>query len=259
MTRPARAQRAQPLVIAHRGASAQRPENTLAAFALAVQQSADMIETDLHLTRDGAIVLFHDSTLRAKNGARMEIARATLAELRELHAPGATAEHRIATLDEALDRFGAAIPFNLELKQSPRGPSPGLAAAALRAVRQRGLLQRTLFSSFYDAALAELRAHCAAARIALLVARRGRSSHNWRQRAAALNAEALHPESALADAALIEAAHEAGLAVHIFTVDDPAQMQRLLRRGADGLFTNHPARMRALLAPAAGDILRPGE
>lgn len=258
MTRPARAQRAQPLVIAHRGASAQRPENTLAAFALAVQQSADMIETDLHLTRDGAIVLFHDSTLRAENGARMEIARATLAELRELHAPGATAEHRIPTLDEALDCFGAAIPFNLELKQSPRGPSPGLAAAALRAVQQRGLLQRTLFSSFYDAALAELRAHCAAARIALLAARRSRS-RNWRQRAAALDAEALHPESALADAALIEAAHQAGLAVHIFTVDEPAQMQRLLRRGADGLFTNHPDRMRALLAPAAGDTLRPGE
>lgn len=255
--RPARAQRAQPLVIAHRGASAQRPENTLSAFALAVQQSADMIETDLHLTRDGAIVLFHDSILRAENGARMEIARATLAELRELHAPGATAEHRIPTLDEALDRFGAAIPFNLELKQSPRGPYPGLAAAALRAVQRRGLLQRTLFSSFYDAALAELRAHCAAARIALLVARRSRN-RNWRQRAAALDAEALHPESALADAALIEAAHQAGLAVHIFTVDEPAQMQRLLRRGADGLFTNHPDRMRALLAPAAGDTLRPG-
>jgi len=256
LTRPAGAQRARPLVIAHRGASAQRPENTLAAFDLAVQQSADMIETDLHPTRDGAIVLFHDSTVRAENGARIEIARATLAELRELHAPGATAEHRIATLDEALDRFGAAIPFNLELKQSPRGPYPGLAAAALNAVARRGLLQRTFFSSFYDADLAELRAHCAAARIALLIARR--SHHNWRQRAAALNAEALHPEAALADAALIEAAHEAGLAVHIFTVDEPAQMQRLLRRGADGLFTNHPARMRAL-APAAGDTMRPGE
>ncbi|MDD9826789.1 MAG: glycerophosphodiester phosphodiesterase [Deltaproteobacteria bacterium] len=256
MTRPARAQRAQPLVIAHRGASAERPENTLAAFDLAVQQSADMIETDLHPTRDGAIVLFHDSTLRAENGARIEIARATLAELRELHAPGATAGQRIPTLDEALDRFGAAIPFNLELKQSPRGPYPGLAAAALHAVKQRGLLQRTLFSSFYDAALAELRAHCAAARIALLIARR--SNRNWRQRAAALDAEALHPESALANAALIEAAHGAGLAVHIFTVDAPAQMQRLLRRGADGLFTNHPARLRALLAPAAGGIIRPG-
>ncbi len=105
-----------PLVIAHRGASAHRPENTMPAFALAVEQRADMIETDLHVTRDGAVVITHDEEL-AGIGGRGEIADATLAEIRALDA-GAGA--RVPTLDEMLDAFGAAIAFNLELKKGTR-------------------------------------------------------------------------------------------------------------------------------------------
>jgi glycerophosphoryl diester phosphodiesterase len=236
MTRPAR-----PQVIAHRGASAYRPENTLPAYELAVEQAADMIEVDLHRTRDGAVVVAHDAELE-RIGGRGEIGDATLAEVRTLDA-GAGA--RVPTLDELLDGFGARIPFNLELKQSSRGPYAGLPAAALAAVRARGLERRTLWSSFYDPVLHELRSLDPEARIALLLSRR--SPARWPERARALGAEAVNPELPLVDGAFVERAHGEGLAVYVFTVDPLPEMERLLALGVDGLFTNVPDRMRTLV------------
>lgn len=228
-------------VIAHRGASAERPENTLSAFRLAVAQGADMIETDLHRTRDGGIPITHDAGL-AHLGGRGEIADATLADVRALDAGGG---ERVPVLQEVLDEFGQTIPFNLELKVGARGAYPGLEAAALAEVEQRGLLPQTLFSSFDDAVLARLRALRAGARIALLVSRR--SHTKWPERARALGAEALNPELSLVTADLVRAAHDQGLAVYVFTVDPEPEMRRMLELGVDGLFTNHPARLRKLL------------
>jgi glycerophosphoryl diester phosphodiesterase len=235
-----------PLVIAHRGASAYRPENTLPAFELAVAQRADMIETDLHRTRDGAVVITHDEVL-AGIGGRGEIADATLAEVRALDAGGGA---RVPTLDELLDDFGARIPFNLELKKGTRAEYDGMEALALEAVRARGIAERTLFSSFYDPVLARLRALAPEARIGLLISRK--YPVRILERARAVGAEAIHPEAELVDAALVDAAHEAGLAVYVFTVDDADEMRRLLGLGVDGLFTNHPDRMRALVDAPAG-------
>lgn len=235
-----------PLVIAHRGASGVLPENTLPAFALAIEQRADMIETDLHRTRDGAIVITHDEDL-AGLGGRGEIADATLAALRSLDAGGG---ERVPTLDELLDGFGSRIAFNLELKRGSAGRYEGLEAAALAAVDTRGLQARTLFSSFYDPVLARLRELAPAARVGLLLSRR--YPHDAVARAHALGAEALHPEAALVDEAFVEAAHAGGLAVYAFTVDAPAEMQRLLAIGVDGLFTNHPERMRRIVDAPRG-------
>jgi glycerophosphoryl diester phosphodiesterase len=236
-----------PLVIAHRGASGERPENTLSAFELAIEQRADMIETDLHRTRDGAVVVTHDEAPAGLGGR--EIAGATLAEIRSLDAGGGA---RMPTLDEVLDACGARIDWNLELKRPTRGAYEGLEELALAAVRSRRLLPRTLFSCFYDPVLARLRALAPDARIGLLISRR----HPVRilERAAALGAEAIHPEAALVDADLVAAAHAAGLAVYVFTVDEEEAMRRLLGWGVDGLFTNHPRRMRALIDPPAGKV-----
>jgi glycerophosphoryl diester phosphodiesterase len=232
-----------PLVIAHRGASAYRPENTIPAFSLAVEQRADMIETDLHRTRDGAVVITHDEEL-AGLGGKGEIADATLAEIRALDAGGG---QRVPTLDELLDGFGTRIPFNLELKKGTRAEYEGLEAIALDAVRSRGIAERTLFSSFYDPVLARLRALDESARIGLLISRQ--FPVRIVERARALGAEAIHPEAALVDAALVRAAQAAELAVYVFTVDEEAEMRRLLALGVDGLFTNHPDRMRRLVDP----------
>lgn len=236
------ADRERPLVIAHRGASAYRPENTCAAYALAVEQAADMIEIDLHRSRDGAVVVAHDAELE-RIGGRGEIKEVTLAALRQLDAGGG---EPVPTLDEVLDRFGGSIPFNLELKQAGAAPYEGLPAAALAAVESRGLLGTTLFSSFYDPVLHDLRRHAEGARIALLVS--PRAPGRWLERARGLGAEAVNPERSLVDADFVAKAHGAGLAVYVFTVDPEREMERLIGLGVDGLFTNVPDRMRRLLA-----------
>ncbi len=225
------------LVIAHRGASGERPENTLPAYRLALAQRADMIEIDLHRTRDGAIVVTHDEGL-GHLGGRGEIADATLAEVRALDAGDG---ERVPVLAEVLDEFGPRIPFNLELKRARGGPYAGLEAATLAEVTQRGLLARTLFSSFYDPVLAELRAQSAEARLALLVSRR--SAKDWLGRAKRLRAEALNPELTQVTEDLVAAAHAEGLAVYVFTVDAPDAMRRMIDLGVDGLFTNYPERL----------------
>jgi glycerophosphoryl diester phosphodiesterase len=231
------------LVIAHRGASAYRPENTLPAYALAVEQRADMIEIDLHLTRDGFLVVTHDECLDGLGGAGA-IADASLAEVRALDAGSG---QRVPTLDEVLDAFGAVIAFNLEIKCGVAGPYAGLEERALEAVRARGLLRRTLFSSFSDAVLERLRVLEPAARLAFLVS--PRDPERPLERARAAGAEALNPWYGMLTAELVAGAHAAGLAVYPFTVDRERDMRRALELGVDGMFTNHPDRLRALVGP----------
>jgi len=237
-----------PLVIAHRGASGYLPENTMAAYALAIEQQADMIEIDLHLTRDEAIVISHDAGLEHLR-AEGEISERSLEEVRRLNAGIAhEREDLVPTLDEVLDDFGSQIPFNLEIKQGLCGGYPGIEAAALAAVEQRGLLETTLFSSFYDPVLAELRERSPRARLGVLVDPR------WPQRiferARGVSAEAINPHFVLATPELIDEAHAEGLKVHVYTVDDPVQMRALLDAGVDGIFTNKPDTMRSVLRGA---------
>ena len=230
-----------PLVIAHRGASGYLAENTLPAYELAIEQRADMIEIDLHRTRDGATVVAHDEDLSGLGG-KGEIAAATLAEVRALDAGGG---ERVPTLDEVLDRFGERIPLNLELKSGSSATYEGLERAALDAVRERGLLERTLFSSFFDPVLERLRALAPEARLARLFS--PRDPERPLERARAVGAEAINPWLGLVKPELIEAAHAEGLAVYVFTVDEEQEMRSLLDLGVDGIFSNFPDRLRALL------------
>lgn len=231
-----------PRVIAHRGASGERPENTLAAYALALEQRADMIEIDLHRTRDGAIVIAHDEGLP---GLVAPIGESELEHVRALDAGDG---ERVPTLDEVLDAFGQRIPFNLELKCPRGGAYPGLEEATLDALAERDLGPTMLFSCFDDGVLARLRERAPDARLGVLVS--PRAPRRWLERCAAVGAEAVHFWKGLATPAAIDAAHDAGLAVHVYTVDEPAEMQTLIGRGVDGLFTNWPARMRSLLPGA---------
>ena len=237
MSRPDR-----PLVIAHRGASGELPENTLSAYELALAQGSDMIEIDLHATRDGAIVITHDEELESLGGSG-EVAEATLEEIRALDAgDGAT----VPTLEEVLDAFGGRIPFNLELKRGTRAEYTGMEAAAFEEMAGRALLEETLFSSFYDPVLRRLRELSPEARIALLISRK--FPQGAVERAKKLGAAALNPERPVVDRELVESAHGEGLAVYVFTVDEPDEMHRLLDLRVDGLFTNYPKRMREVLA-----------
>lgn len=235
-------------VIAHRGASGYRPENTLSAYALAIEMRADMIEIDLHLTRDGEIVISHDAELEGLGG-RGEVADATLSEIRELDAGDG---QRVPTLSEVLDAFGRRIPFNLEIKWSARGDYPELEAKVLVALASRGLGASILFSSFRPSVLARLRQLDAGARLALLISPRDTQGtlESSIERAVGLGAEALNPHLVQADERLVALAHQAGLAVNVYTVDPPDQMRRMVALGVDGVFTNLPDRLRGILAEA---------
>lgn len=248
-----------PLVIAHRGASGDRPENTLSAFKLAVEQSADMIETDLHLSSDGVIVIHHDAELE-RLGEPGEIRDHTASELAAMNAaPGSEAEAKMPTLHDVLDLmegFGERMQFNLELKVGRDDATyQRLEEIVVSAVEARGLMSRILFSSFYDPVLARLRERSAPARIALLIS--PRASFAILERAAKLCAEAINPDVRLVTKELVTEAHRANLKVYPYTANDSGEMERLLDCGVDGVITNHPSRLRELLIERSSGFKTP--
>lgn len=232
-------------VIAHRGASADAPENTFAAFDLALEQGADWIETDLHLSRDGVAVVVHDADL-ARLGGRGRVLEHHYADLRALDAG---AGERIPNVDELLDRLGSATFWNLELKIGPDGAYPGLEDVVWRAVSQRGLEERVLFSSFDRGVLFRLRRLAPRAKLGVLCASRAGwvGLYSARIFARMLRAEALHPARSLVSESRVRRAHRQGLSVYPYTADDPVEWARLVGAGVDGIFTNQPGELHAFL------------
>ncbi|NTW97021.1 MAG: glycerophosphodiester phosphodiesterase [Oscillochloris sp.] len=226
------------LVIAHRGASAYAPENTLAAFDLARRQGADMIELDVQPTADGALAIFHDDTTERWDGRARPVAQCTLADLQALDIGG----ERVPTLDETL-AFAreSGVGLNVELKTA------GVGARCAALLRQFDMVEQTLVSSFVPAALRELRAVAPAVRRGYLMGTRSyrpdiRAREFWPFFALkAVGAAAWHPSYELpALLPVIPLARRAGYAVYVWTVDDPALMRRLAAAGASGIITNRP-------------------
>ena len=222
------------LVIAHRGASADAPENTLHAFELAIAQRADMIETDVHLSADGGLPIWHDDEVDG-----IPLGELTLAELR-------ARRPAMPTLEETLEACAHRIPLNLELKQARGHDYAGLEARVLDVVRAFPMIEPPLYSSFGADVLARLRELDANARLGVLVspsiARRG----GVETRARALKAEAIHPALRVATETVVKDFKAAGYRVNVYTVDDPKTQLRLMRWGVDGIFTNRPAQLLAL-------------
>jgi glycerophosphoryl diester phosphodiesterase len=140
-----------PTVFAHRGASAYAPENTLAAFSLALRQEADGIELDAKLTKDGHVVVIHDPTVYRTTGAQGWVKDMTLAELRALdagsHFDVAFKGEQIPTLDEVLSAVGRLAFVNIELTNYV-SPFDELPEKAARIVKKHNLADRVMFSSF---------------------------------------------------------------------------------------------------------------
>lgn len=259
-----------PNIIGHRGAPAYAPENTIAAFNLALEQGAASIECDVRLTADDAIVIFHDAGVEAVTDGHGAVAALTLAQIRALTvhrrgtpAPATTgatdtaSSERIPTFGEFLAAFGQRdITLNVEIK--PTG-SPKLAAAAARLVEDRGLAATVVFSSFDRAVLAYLQRHHAGLRRALLfpptmLARIMAGligTAGWIQQARTLGCEAVHPYWQIATARTVQRAHAQGLRINVWTVDDPAVAAKLAALGVDGIITNDPMRLCQLRPSAA--------
>jgi glycerophosphoryl diester phosphodiesterase len=221
----------QPEVIAHRGASAYAAENTLAAFDLAVDQGADMLEFDIRTTADGELVTVHDATLLRTAGDPRRVDEITAAELREATASAATPP----TLDDVLSRYGADITYLIDLKE----PTPAWEARVPEAIERHGLGDRAIVESFDSDSLIRLRAHDPALTLAPLCPKL-HAPHDYLDMATELAAPAIAAWSGVTDAALVSAMHARGMALRVWTVDDPDEVARLTALGVDGIITNKP-------------------
>jgi glycerophosphoryl diester phosphodiesterase len=231
------------LNIAHRGASGAALEHTLEAYALALAQGADVLELDVHATKDGVLVVAHDADLERTVGIRARIAELDWQELARL-----AGERAPLKLDEVFQRFQRAH-FNLELKPE----RDDVAAALARAISQHALADRVIVASFHGDTLAAFR-RASGGTIATSAAMPESVSFllcYLMQRRCQVPFDLLQLPARfpywLGTAPFNRFVHEQGLKVHYWTVDDPARMRALIDAGADGIMTKHPERLSSVL------------
>lgn len=230
------------LIWAHRGSRADAPENTLAAFELAIAQGADGVELDVQLSADGEVVVIHDETLERTTDGRGPVAAVALAGLRELDASGGRpgfAGARIPTLGEVLDLLApTALAVNIELKNSDEA-YPGMEEKVLAAVAARGLAGRVVLSSFNHYSLRTLQKLGTSCELAMLYT--DPLYKPWRY-AARLGVGAIHPPARYVwGAGYVRTAHAAGLKVRPWVVNGRNHLTRMLGYRVDGVFTDVPA------------------
>ncbi len=242
----------EPLVLAHRGASGYAPDHTLRAIEMAIEQGADAIEADVHLSRDGQPVLHHSGELSENTDGTGPLKARTLDELRRLDAgfrfsrDGGTSfpyrgqGHRMITLAEALEYFPETR-FNLDIKERR-------AAAPTRELIDRHRAgDRVLIASFYSwqrrPALAGYdgpRSVTLDQMLSFMLLHWTRLDSLWGARVDAFQVPERHWGMRVVTPRLVQRAHQLGIRVHVWTVDDESDMDRLLSWGVDGIITKKP-------------------
>ena len=222
-----------PLVFAHRGGSKIGPENTLAAFDRGLSAGADGLELDVHLSRDGIVVVHHDVTLDRTTRAKGLLKARTAADLATLDVP---------RLSDVLARY-PKTGIIIELKE----PRPELAGAVINDVRQAGAIDRVCLGSFSLTALRAARA--IAPDVATSGARfevRMALYRSWihlspgRVPYRALQVPETSGSTRVVSPRFVKLAHQAGIAVQVWTVDEPGDIRRLLEWGVDGIISDRP-------------------
>ncbi len=234
-----------PLVIAHRGCRAAYPENTLAAFEGAVAAGAPMMELDVTLSRDRQVVVMHDDSVNRTTDGSGTVRNLTLSALKRLDA-GAWfhsrfAGERIPTLAEVLDGVGRRILINIEIKPEafePADPPDAIERQVAELVQARHLEGRVLLSSFESRVLARLAERQNSPALAVLSERPG--NEETRRFCTSVRAVSWHPDFRCLDRDQVAMMQEAGLRVFPYTVNDPAEMKKVLHMGVDGLITDDP-------------------
>lgn len=246
-------------VIGHRGAAGSAPENTLPALERARVLGAHEVEVDVRLSRDGALVLFHDGTLDEKTDLQGPVNgrdRATLLAadigswFERTHPEVETrfAGTPLTTPGAAFARFGRAFTWHLEIK----GAEPEIPALLVAAIRAAKLEQRVMVTSFDEAQLLRLRTHAPAIPLCQLV-HRARPGSGTPSADAVIESAARHGFAMVGVAAReltrprVERAHALGLQIRAFGVDDDGDLERAIALGADGATVDHPDRAFDLL------------
>jgi glycerophosphoryl diester phosphodiesterase len=233
-----------PMIFAHRGASAYAPENTLAAFEVAVEQKADAIELDAHITADGHVVVIHDDTVDRTTNGTGKVIELSLHDIQQLDAGSSfhrifRGEH-IPTLEDIFAMIGKRIFINIELKEKGFRAS-SLPEKIASLLRKYDLSDSVLISSFNINDLRSIHKILPEISIALL-ARRGSAGLLARSRIgfSLIKYQALHPRYSDTTRELVKKQHLSGRRVNVYTVDQPEAIRSLLQLGVDGIFTNDP-------------------
>ena len=228
-------------VWAHRGASAYAPENTLEAFSLAVEQKADGVELDVHLSKDGKLVVAHDETLERVSDGTGYIKDYTLEELKRFTFHKTHPEYesaRIPTLEEV---YGLLKPTGLEINVEIKTGIlfyPGIEEKLYELERAMGMEGRIIYSSFNHYSAMKMKKLDPKSRVGLLYSEGFIDIPSY---AARLGADALHP--ALYDLQYeryLEDCRKNNLLLHVWTVDEETQIRSLVENGIDAVITNKP-------------------
>ena len=254
-----------PLVFAHRGGGGLFPENTLEAFRYSVQMGVDVLELDVHSTLDGTLVVMHDGGVDRTTNGRGRVSEMTLAELKKLDAgyqftpdDGKTFPYRgrgitIPTLQEIFDSF-PSMTFNVEPKQV----EPSVVKPLCAMIRARNMTEKVIVGSFRQAAIDEFRQECAEVATA---ATPSEVSEFLALYKVGLGASYSPPMQVLqipervgsiqvASKDFIDTARKLNLKVHVWTINETEDMQRLLEMKVDGIMTDYPDRLLKLLGGA---------
>lgn len=232
-----------PIIFAHRGSSAYAPENTLAAFELAVRQGADAIELDTKLSADGQVVVIHDQTLDRTTSQSGRVRDFTLAEIRKLEAGShfdiAFKGEPIPTLDKVLEAVGKRIYINIEIANYAT-LTDKLPVKVAELVKRYEMEERVIFSSFNPLALLRTRRILPEVPTGLLAI--AGSSGNWARSwpGRLIHYKSLHPEQRDVTPDLVKQAHQKGHPVFVYTVNRADEMNMLFEMGVDGIFTDDP-------------------
>jgi len=240
-----------PLILAHRGASAHAPENTLSAFELALAQEAHGVELDAKLSADGEVVVIHDATVDRTTDGTGRVSQLTLAALRELDAGSFFSEkfsgEKIPTLAEVFEAIGDRALINVELTNYTT-PRDGLVDKVCSLVKRFGVEKRILFSSFLPSNLKRTRSLLPDTPRGLLALG---GWVGWWARSFGFNFgdyQALHPHVDDTTPQQIARVHRLKRRIHVYTVNAAADIRRLINWDVDGIITDNPMLAKEIIA-----------
>lgn len=232
-----------PYIYAHRGSSLCAPENTLAAFILALEQGADGIELDVKLSSDGELVVIHDQTVNRTTQGNGRVSHLTLEQLRSLDAgswkDSSFAGEKIPTLAEVFETVGGRTTIMIELTNY-LSIFDNLPQKVVQLVQKYKLEDSVIFSSFLPANLAKVRRLLPEAPLGnlLLQGLPGRIGHALSERLVSVNY--CQPHYTAVSRELVEKKKQAGKKVNVWTVNTPELMHEMIGYGVDGLITDNP-------------------
>ncbi len=247
-----------PLILAHRGASGVRPENTMPAFVEAVNQHADGIELDIQLTKDGRIVVCHDEKINRTSNGKGYVKDYTLEELKKFSFDNGMREYagvKIPEIDEVLELLkDNDMILNIELKTN-KFFYGGIEDRIVAAVERYNMTDRAIYSSFNHYTILRIKELSADARTAFLVSDGFIDMPGYSYKH---GVEAIHPsKDILKYPDFLDNCDKYGVKVNVWTINSPADIKSAYENGVNAIITNYPDRARSIMNDEPAEVLRP--